>query len=271
MGTSVVNNVTYINASGSVSFSDIAAAFGNDVNQASELRNRRWYKSDFSRGNFPASGSLSLSSLRGTGGSRPRVNRTDWPAAGKFFFTGNITLPPGFNKVSFRVYGGGGGGAGGNAIYSGGPFNTSTTGQLIIGGAGSTGGTTSITAGGVTYSATGGAGGGNGATGANGTPDPGSATDFIAGGNGGSPGGGAGGKGGRNFTTPIDADTNYAAASALFGATCAATYGAGGAGGAGAAGLAWNGSFYTFSGVNGAPGSAGGGSGISVMIDEGLY
>lgn len=264
MGTSVANGVTIINTTGSISFSDIAAAFGSSVNQASELRNARWYKSDFSRGNFPGSGSLSLSALRGTGGSLPRVNRTEWPAAGKSFTSGNITLPSGFNKVSFRVYAGGGGGGGGNTVYTnGGPFN----GLPIIGAAGSTGGTTSITAGGTTYSATGGAGGNNGATGANGTPDPGAATDFIAGG----AGNGNGGKGGRNWTTAIDADTNYAAASALFGATCSTTYGAGGAGGAGATGLVWNGSFYQVGGVNGANGSAGGSGGVTVMIDEGLY
>lgn len=263
MGTSVVNGVTYVNASGPVRFADIAAAFGNDVNQASELRNRKWYKSDFSRGNFPGSGNLSLSSLRGTGGSLPRVNRADWPAVGRFFSSGNITLPPGFNKVSFRVYGAGGGGGGSNAAHTGGPFN----GVPIAGGAGSTGGTTSVTAGGTTYSATGGGGGSNGSTGANGTPDPGAATDFIAGG----AGSGPGGKGGRNFTTPIDADANYAAASALFGATCSTTYGAGGSGGGPGLGLVWTGAQYVFSGVNGTAGSAGGSGGISVMIDEGLY
>lgn len=263
MGTSVANGVTIINSTGSVSFSDIAAAFGSSVNQASELRNARWYKSDFSRGNFTGSGSLSLSALRGTGGSLPRVNRTDWPAAGKLFLTGNITLPSGFNKVSFRLYGGGGGGGGGNAAYSGGSFS----GVIIVGGAGYTGGTTSITAGGTTYSATGGAGGNNGATGANGTPDPGAATDFIAGG----AGSGPGGKGGRNYTTAIDADTNYAAVSALFGATCSTTYGAGGAGGGPALGLVWTGQQYAFSGINGAAGSTGSPGGVTVMIDEGLY
>jgi hypothetical protein len=259
MGTTVVNGVTFINTTGSVRWADIAATQGNSYSSLSQLRGRKWYKSDFTRGNFPSSGSFSLSSFRGTSGSLPRVDRTDWPAAGKFFFVGNITLPPGFNKISFRVYGPGGGGGGGNgaqciAYNSNGTCANAIT---VNGGGGGTGGTTSIVTAAGTYSSTGGAGGNQGATGANGSPDPGAASDFIAGGT----GNGSGGKGGRNYTTAVDADVDFATASSMFGQTCTTTYGAGGTGG-----TAGSGNLST-----GPSGAAGGGGGITVVVDEGLY
>lgn len=257
MGTTVVNGVTFINTTGSVRWADIAATQGNSYSSLSQLRGRKWYKSNFTRGNFPSSGSFSLSAFRGTSGSLPRVDRTAWPAAGKFFFSGNITLPSGFNKISFRVYGAGGGGGGNNgADYQYNPVTQQFQWVTLNGGAGGTGGTTSIVTAAGTYSATGGGGGNQGATGGNGSPDPGAAADFIAGGT----GNGSGGKGGRNYTTAVDADVNFATASSMFSQSCTTSYGSPGAAGAGTGGT-----------NPGAAGNAGGGGGITVMVDEGLY
>lgn len=260
MGTVVVNGVSFVDPSptGTVRWADIAATTSNSYTSLSQLRGKKWYKSDFTRGTFPSSPTaISFSSFRGTSGSLPRVDRTAWPAAGKFFFTGNITLPSGFNKISFRVYGAGGGGGGNNgADYQYNPVTQQFQWVSLNGGAGGTGGTTSIVTAAGTYSATGGGGGNQGSTGANGSPDPGAAADFIPGGT----GNGSGGKGGRNYTTAVDADINWASASAMFSQTCSTTYGSPGAAGAGTGGT-----------NPGAAGNAGGGGGITVMIDEGLY
>lgn len=261
MGTTVVNGVTFVNVSGPVRFADIAAAFGNDVNQASELRNRRWYKSDYTRGNFPSSGNLSLSQLRGTGGNVPRVDRNQYPANGIFYGSGPISIPK-FNTLTIRVFAGGGGGGGGNAAHVGGIFN----GVPIVGGAGTAGGTVSVTIAPGTIAATGGGGGNNGANGANGLP-----TTTAASAPGGA-GNGNGGLGGFAEYT-INADNDYATAVQLYDQSYTPSYGApgSGAGGAGALGLVWNGVQYLFSGVNGAAGGNGVPGGVSVIIDLGLY
>lgn len=263
MGTTVVNGVTYVNASGAVKFSDIAAAFGNGVSRMSALRGAKYYKSDFSRGNFSTTGNLSLGVVRGTSGSLPRVNRTTWPAAGYQFLSGNITLPAGFNTISFTIYGNGGGGGGGNGstcvqFNPSPPYNCMNA-VTVNGGAGGTGGTTSITINGTTYTATGGIGGNQGATGANGSPDPGARNDVFPGGS----GNGTGGKGGIREIATINADTNWAAASALFGATLTPTYGAAGTGGAGGSGTL----------TSGAAGSAAPipFAGVTVFVDMNLY
>lgn len=257
MGTAVVNGVTYVNTSGSVKFSDIAAAFGNSYNRLSQMRGLKWYKADFTRGNFASAGSFSLNAVRGTSASIPRVNRTQWPSIGKAFYSGNIQLPSGFNKLLIYVYGNGGGGGGGNGstAITLSPLNLVT----VNGGAGGTGGTSSVTISGVTYSATGGTGGNQGVNGSNGSPDPGARNDAYAGGT----GYGSGGKGGIREIPEYNADTNWGAASALFNAIIPASYGASGAGGAGGAGN------YT-TGANGssAPNPI---SAIVVFVDYNLY
>lgn len=262
MGTTVVNSVTYVGSTGSISFADIKAAYSNVSSSMSGYKGRKYYKSDFSRGNL-SSGSIKFSDFRGTGGNIARVDRNSWPSIGKHFQSGNITLPPGFNTVSFIVYGNGGGGGGGNGsqciqLNPNFPYNCLNA-IVVNGGAGGTGGTTSITINGTVYSATGGAGGNQGVGGANGTPDPGSRTDGYPGGT----GNGGGGKGGIRDVAVINADSNWAAASALFGSTLAASYGAAGAGGAGG-----NGNLTSGASGSAAPYAT---AGISVFIDSGLY
>lgn len=264
MGTTVVNGVTYVNASGAINFADIAASFGNGVNRMSALRGTKYYKSDFTRGNFSSTGNLSLGVVRGTSGSLPRVNRASWPSTGIQFTSGNITLPSGFNTISFIIYANGGGGGGGNGStcvqfgYIGSTY-TCLQAVTVNGGAGGTGGTTSVTINGTVYSATGGAGGNQGATGANGTPDPGARNDVFPGGS----GNGTGGKGGVRDVTTINADTNWAAASALFGAVLTPTYGAAGTGGGGGSG-----NLTTGGNGNPAPYAF---AGITVFVDSNLY
>lgn len=256
MGTSVVNGVTYVNSSGSVRFADIASAFGNDVNQMSELRSRKWYKSDFTRGNLPSSGNISLSSLRGLGGSIPRVNRSQYPAAGQFFQSGNISIPK-FNTIMFTVYGGGGGGGGfnGQQCVQYNQYFQCISAITVNGGAGGNGGTTTITYGSNTASAAGGSGGNQGVAGASGTAW--SAGDVQPGGS----GNGNGGAGGSTRTATINADTNYASAVALWDTICSVSYGAAGAGGNGGVG-------NQATGTAGNNGSAGA---VSIFIDYGLY
>lgn len=257
MSTTSVNGVTYVSTSGQIRWSDIKAAHGNSIISMSQMRGQKWYKSDFTRGNFPSAGNFSMSAFRGTSGSLPRVDRNAWPSVGKYFTSGNITLPPGFNQIKFIVYGAGGGGGGANGLdYQ---YNILTKQWQWVttnGGAGGTGGKTSIFTNAGTYEATGGAGGNQASNGANGYPDPGSATDYLPGG----AGNGAGGKGGRYASSVVNADTAWSTASSMFNQSCSTIYGAGGAAGPGGGG--------TNPGSSGAPGSAGG---ISVFVDAGLY
>lgn len=258
MGTTAVNGVTYVNASGPVSFADISAAFGGK-NKASQLRGLKWYQSNFTRGNFPSSGNLSLSSLRSRGGNIPRISSADravYTNDGLYKTSGGFTLPNGFNKINIVLYGASGGGGGGNGVtcLAFNQFGQCTIPVNANGAAGTAGQATSTTLpNGASISAGGGGGGNQGANGANGA----NTTGFP--GQAGGTGNGNGGAGGLIFYE-LNADADYAAIAALFSGSFSPTYGARGSGGAG--------------GGNYQPGSTGnnGLAGVvAVFIDQNLY
>lgn len=255
MSTTTVNGVTFVGASKPVKFSDMVAAFGAGYNKLSAMRNKKWYKSDFTRGTFAASGSFSLSNILGTGGNIPHVDRTAWPAAGNWFPSGSAPALPKFNTIIIAVYGGsgGGGGANGDNYYSGAH-------HINPGAAGGSGGTTSLTLPNSTTLSAGGGGGGN--QGTNGADAASAGYGPIAGGAG-YGNGGAGGTAG--FT--VDADTNYSLASTFYGAVLTpSAYGGAGSGGTG--GLNFINGVLAGQAANGAGGTAGG---FTIFIDNGLY
>lgn len=254
MGTTVTNGVTFINTTGAVNWSDIATTQGNGYGSLSQLRGRKWYKSDFTRCVFPQTGDLSLSSFRGTSGSLPRVNRTAYPAVGKFYQSGSLPIPK-FNTLMFTVYGGGGGGGGYNGVNI-----INGIAYSVTGGAGGSGGTTTITINGVSYTSNGGGGGYNGANGANGTQYD--IADYQSGGT----GNGNGGRGGSFRTITINADTNYQLAQALWDTSLTPTYGAAGGGGTGGTNAVNN--IPTGSAASGNAGSPGA---VSMFVDNLLY
>lgn len=259
MGTTVVNGVTYVNSSGSVRWADISATQGNSYSSLSQLRGKKWYKSDFTRGTFPSSPSaISFSSFRGTSGSLPRVDRSIYPANGSFIQSGNITLPR-FNTIMFTVYGGSGGGGGGNGAQciAFNQFGQCTNAITVNGGAGGSGGTTTLYTNGGTFTSNGGGGGNQGANGANGTQYAGNNNDYLPGGT----GNGNGGQSGSYRTPTINADVDYATAQAMWNQVCTVAYGAAGAGGAGGSG-----NFST--GPNGNAGMSGA---IAMFVDANLY
>lgn len=261
MGTTVVNGVTYVNSSGSVRWADIAATQGGSYSSLSQLRGKKWYKSDFTRGTFPSSPTaISFSSFRGTSGSLPRVDRSIYPANGSFIQSGNITLPR-FNTIMFTVYGGSGGGGGGNGAQciAFNQYGQCTNAITVNGGGGGSGGTTTLYTNGGNFSANGGGGGNQGANGANGTQYAGAqaGNDYLAGGT----GNGNGGQSGSYRTPTINADVDYATAQAMWNQVCTVAYGAAGAGGAGGSG-----NFST--GPNGNAGMSGA---IAMFVDTNLY
>lgn len=254
MGITTVNGVKYVNTTGPVSIKDIQASTGSNSWNLGSFRSSKWYKSDFTRGNHP-SGTIKFSDFRGKSGTIPHVDRTAWPAAGKFFASGSITLPR-FNTLQIHVYaaGGGGGGYNGSNCIQFNPNGTCANAVVVNGGAGGTGGTTSISIATGSFSASGGTGGNQGTAGSRGTPQD-------AAGAGGGAGNGAGGMGGTDATPLYDADVNYTTASSLYATTFTPTYGAAGAAGSGGSGNL----------TSGNAGSAGTAGGVTVFVDPGLY